>query len=76
MGIAHKVHEAQEEGADNQINAWYPGDSAGRAAHPDLRGGGHGDPGAERGQLYRDPPHCGLSSSGDMVVTVDCEAPY
>ena len=52
------------------------GDSAGRAAHPDLRGGGHGDPGAERGQLYRDPPHCGLSSSGDMVVTVDCEAPY
>ena len=49
------------------------GDSAGRAAHPDLRGGGHGDPGAERGQLHRDPPHRGLSSSEDMV-TVHSEA--
>ena len=44
------------------------GDSAGRAAHPDLRGGGHGDPGAERGQLYRDPPHRGLSPGGDIAT--------
>ena len=55
MGIAHKVHEAQEKkGLTDKtlLTTHVAGDSAGRAAHPDLRGGGHGDPGAERGQLH------------------------